>query len=163
VSKGLVGRTVRTNSSVLEPNVHLVSEWLPNPLLPHTQAEATVPISLGNEILGVLDIQQNQINGLNESDVDLLESISGQVAVALQNARLIANAQEKARQEVLINEIGQQIQNATTIERAMQVAVREIGRAVQAKETRVRLGTRPLSPIQNGSAITEITEEQEEV
>jgi len=143
VSKGLVGRTVRRNTPILEPNVQEAPEWLPNPLLPNTQSEATVPISIGDKVLGVLDIQQNQLNGLDQSDIGLLESISGQVAIALQNARLLLEAQERARQETLINEISQQIQGATTIERALQIAAREVGRAVNAPETRVRLGSGP--------------------
>lgn len=145
ISKGLVGRTARMNIPVLEPNVQEAPEWLPNPLLPDTRSEATVPISIGNTVLGVLDIQQNKVNALDQSDIGLLGSISGQVAIALQNARLLTEAQENARQEALINEISQNIQSATTVDLAMQIAVREIGRAVNAQQTRIRLGTAPLS------------------
>jgi GAF domain-containing protein len=139
VDRGLVGRTVRTNQPVLAPDVMQVEFWLPNPLLPDTQSEVTVPVALGNKVLGVLDIQQNIRNSLGQNDVDLLLSISGQVAVALENARLLAEARAEAEQELLINQISQQIQRATTIEQAMQVAVREVGRAVQSPQTRVRL------------------------
>lgn len=139
VERGLVGRAARTNQPVLAPDVNQVEFWLPNPLLPDTQSEITVPIALGGKVLGVLDVQQNVRNGLGQSDADLLLSISGQVAVALENARLLAEARAQAEQEALINQIGQQIQSATTMEEAMQVAVREIGRTVHAPQTRVRL------------------------
>lgn len=139
VEKGLVGRAARTNQPVLAPDVNQVESWLPNPLLPDTQSEITVPIALGGKVLGVLDVQQNVRNGLGQSDADLLLSISGQVAVALENARLLAEARAQAEQEALINQISQQIQSATTMEEAMQVAVREIGRTVHAPQTRVRL------------------------
>lgn len=153
VEKGLVGRAVRTNEPVLAPDVTQVETWLPNPLLPDTKSEVTVPIALGDKVLGVLDIQQNRIYGLGEGDADLLLSISGQVAVALQNARLLAEAQAKAEQEALINQIGQQIQSATTVERAIQIAVREVGRAVNAPQTRVRLGTSPLTSPSNDHVV----------
>lgn len=143
VEKGLVGHTARTNQPVLAADVSQVEFWLPNPLLPDTQSEVTVPVALGNKVLGVLDIQQNIRYGLNQNDVDLLLSISGQVAVALENARLLAEARAQAEQEVLINQISQQIQNAATMEQAIQVAVREVGRAVNAPQTRVRLVTAP--------------------
>lgn len=139
VERGLVGRAARTNQPVLAPDVNQVEFWLPNPLLPDTQSEITVPIALGGKVLGVLDVQQNVRNGLGQSDADLLLSISGQVAVALENARLLAEARAQAEQEALINQISQQIQSTTTMEEAMQVAVREIGRTVQAPQTRVRL------------------------
>lgn len=146
ISKGLVGRTVRSNTAVLAPDVTKVEEWLPNPLLPDTKTEVTVPISIGPKVLGVLDIQHNVLHGLGQNDADLLQSISGQVAIALENGRLLTEARERARQEALINEIGQQIQSATTVESAMQIAVRELGRAINANQTRVQLGTKPLSP-----------------
>lgn len=139
VERGLVGRAARTNQPVLAPDVNQVEFWLPNPLLPDTRSEITVPIALGGKVLGVLDVQQNVRNGLGQSDADLLLSISGQVAVALENARLLAEARAQAEQEALINQIGQQIQSTTTMEQAMQVAVREIGRTVHAPQTRVRL------------------------
>ncbi len=153
VEKGLVGRAVRTNEPVLAPDVTQVETWLPNPLLPDTRSEVTVPIALGDKVLGVLDIQQNRVYGLGEGDADLLLSISGQVAVALQNARLLAEAQARAEQEALINQIGQQIQSATTVERAMQIAVREVGRAVNAPHTRVRLGPSPRVSPSDGPAL----------
>lgn len=140
VEQGLVGRAVRENNAILAPNVYDIEFWLPNPLLPDTKSEVTVPISLGNHVLGVLDIQQNVVNGLGQNDADLLLSISGQVAVALQNSRLLAEAQTRAGQEALLNQIGQQIQGTTSIEEAAQVAIREIGRATNAPQVRIRLG-----------------------
>jgi GAF domain-containing protein len=147
IEKGLVGRAARSNQPVLAPDVSQVDYWLPNPLLPDTQSEITVPVALGNKVLGVLDIQQNVRDGLGQNDADLLLSISGQVAVALENARLLAEARAQAEQEILINQISQQIQSATTMEQAMQVAVREIGRAVNAPQTRVRLATSQASVV----------------
>jgi putative methionine-R-sulfoxide reductase with GAF domain len=153
IDKGLVGRAARTNEPVIAPDVNQVESWLPNPSLPDTKSEVTVPISLGNKVLGVLDIQQNIRNSLGQNEADLLISISGQVAVALQNANLLAQAQQRADYEGRLNEVNQQIQSATTLEQAMQIAVREVGRALNAPQARVRLGTRPLP--QNGHTLQE--------
>jgi putative methionine-R-sulfoxide reductase with GAF domain len=137
--KGLVGRAAAANEVVLIPNVAENPDWLPNPLLPDTQAEIAVPITLGDEVLGVLDVQHNTINGLSDQDANLLQAVANQVAIALRNAREYQQAQARAERQQLLNQINQKILTTQNMEEALQIAVRELGQAVGATRTRVRL------------------------
>ena len=130
--RGLVGRAADTNQPVLVPDVIQAEGWLPNPLLPDTKSEAAIPIATGNIVLGVLDVQQNMINGLGEEDVTLLQSLASQIAISLQNARSYEQSKAQADLELLVNTIGQKIQRATTVEDTLQTAIREIGLALGA-------------------------------
>lgn len=137
--RGLVGRAAETNQPVLAADVKNTIGWLPNPLLPETLSEAAIPISSGSEVLGVLDVQHNLVNGLGEADLSLLQSLAGQVAISWQNARSFEQSQAQAELEALVNTIGQKIQHATSVEEVLQTAARELGTAIGATRVSANL------------------------
>jgi putative methionine-R-sulfoxide reductase with GAF domain len=91
---GLVGRAAENNETVLVADTSQDPNWLPNELLPDTKSEVAIPIAIGDQVLGVLDVQHDVAEGMSQEDVDSLQSIANQVAVALQNARLFEQTQE---------------------------------------------------------------------
>lgn len=139
MGSGLVGRAAAHNEVVLVPDVQQEPGWLANVLLPDTRAEVAVPIALGEEVLGVLDVQQNETNSLGTDDATLLESLANQVAIALQNARLYQKTERKARYEALINSLGERIQTASSVDDVLRVATRELGRQLHVEKVSIQL------------------------
>jgi putative methionine-R-sulfoxide reductase with GAF domain len=128
--EGLVGRAGDTNLPIWDFNVLHVKNWVPNPLLPETKVEVALPIATGDNVLGVLDVQDNKIGSITETDIELLQSIANQIAIALQNSLTYQYTQEQVEREALMTSINQKIQSTTVVEDALQVAVRELGRAL---------------------------------
>jgi GAF domain-containing protein len=110
-----VARAARSGEVVRVDNVREVADWLPNPLLPDTQAEMAVPIIVEGQVVGVLDVQEDELGGLDESDAGLLRSLANQVAVGIRNARLFAEvntalAETRALQAQYISQAWSQVQ-----------------------------------------------------
>lgn len=137
--KGLVGRAAMTNTAVLVSDVTQEEGWLPNPLLPGTKSEVAVPITLGEEVLGILDVQQNSVNGLTEEDVYLLQSVANQVAVALRNANLYEQVERQVIQQTRVNEISQKIQATMDLDSVLRVSAQELGQSLGVRRATVQL------------------------
>ncbi|HSH05640.1 MAG TPA: GAF domain-containing protein [Anaerolineae bacterium] len=143
-NQGLVGRSASNNAVVFVENVRVDEDWVPHPLLPDTQTEAAIPISVGNDVIGVLDVQHNVLGELSREHLALLQSIANQVAIALQNSQLFAQSQQVAETEAMKNRISQRIQQADTVEAVLQVAAEELGTALGAAKTHIALGNKQI-------------------
>ncbi len=100
-----------------------------------------VPMMVGDEILGVIAVQDTMREGrFSEDDAALLATIAGQVATAVQNARLLEQVQRTARRERLIHEITSSVRRAPDMQTVLETAARELGRALNARQIAVRLG-----------------------
>ena len=143
--QGLVGRSAERNQVILIPDIAQAEGWLPNPLLPDTKSEVAVPIVLSEVVLGVLDVQHDVTNGLNEQDAALIQSIANQIAIAVQNAQAYTRSQHQAAREAQITAISQRIQAAMTIEDVLQIAVSELGNTLGARSSNIDLQVTALS------------------
>jgi putative methionine-R-sulfoxide reductase with GAF domain len=137
--RGLVGRAAETNQAVLVLETTADLNWLPNPLLPDTKSEVAVPIAVGDNVLGVLDVQHNITGGLKQDDADLLQAIASQVAIALQNAQAYEVTRRKAEQETIVNTLAQEIQRATRVEEVMQIIASGLGQSLNVKRAVVHI------------------------
>jgi signal transduction histidine kinase/HAMP domain-containing protein len=100
---GIVGTVASTSQHFLSNNVEDVLNFVPNPLLPRTKSELAVPLRKGDQVLGVLDIQSEQVNRFTTSDVSLMQAIADQTAIAIDNARLVAQTQNALTQVERLN------------------------------------------------------------
>jgi hypothetical protein len=87
---GLHGERLLANDVDAEPRyVNLYPDVVP------TRSELSVPIQVGAEIVGVLDVQSPQLNAFDENDVMVMETLASQIAVAIENARLYEAVQRE--------------------------------------------------------------------
>lgn len=66
-----------------------------NPLLPKTRSEIALPLIVGSRVLGALDVQSVEGNAFDPEDIEVLQNMANQVAVAIDNARLFQESQTR--------------------------------------------------------------------
>ncbi|HEY58769.1 MAG TPA: GAF domain-containing protein [Anaerolineae bacterium] len=86
-SRSVVGQTADQGQPVVINDVLQSDIHRPNPLLPDTRAELGLPLKVGDRIIGVLDVQSTEVNAFTEDDVQVLQILADQLAVAVENAR----------------------------------------------------------------------------
>jgi sigma-B regulation protein RsbU (phosphoserine phosphatase) len=87
--KGLVSWSAREGKTYQANDVSREPLYLENALPPaHTRAEMTVPLKYGEEVLGVLDLQSDQLQAFGEEDRFILEALAASISTALHNANL---------------------------------------------------------------------------
>lgn len=69
-----------------------------NPLLPATRSQIALPLKIGERIIGVLDVHSQFANAFSQDDVNAMQILADQLAVAIENARLINDYQESLRE-----------------------------------------------------------------
>jgi len=104
-----------------------------------------VPMMVGNQLIGVLDVQSEIIGRFTDVDVNIKTTLASQVAIAVQNARNFEQSKKQAEREAAVNVITQRIQSTTSIEKALQVAARELGHVLGMKPTAVTLEAESLT------------------
>ncbi|HRF96474.1 MAG TPA: PAS domain S-box protein, partial [Aggregatilineales bacterium] len=96
--QSVVASAIRLNKSFIVEDVTLEPSFLPNPLLPETRSEMAIPMVVGNKIIGVLDVQSEQVGRFTENDIQIKSTLAAQVAIAVENARAF-NEIKLAREE----------------------------------------------------------------
>jgi GAF domain-containing protein/HAMP domain-containing protein len=91
---GIVGYVMHTGEPRISVGVSEDEIHLKNPDLPLTQSEMALPLKVGREIIGALDVQTTEVTAFTEDDIKVLQILADQLAVAIQNSRLIAQTQQ---------------------------------------------------------------------
>ncbi len=68
-----------------------------NEFLPDTRAELAIPLRIGERIIGALDVQSRQNAAFEDEQVQVLQIMADQVAIAIENARLYQESTRRIR------------------------------------------------------------------
>ena len=92
-SQGIVGYVAAHKRPRIALDVGEDAVFFNNPDLPMTRSEVALPLLIRNKLLGVLDIQSDKPQAFGGEDIDVLQTLSDQIAIAIENAHLLDEAQ----------------------------------------------------------------------
>jgi len=72
--------------------------YFDNPDLPNTRSEATLPLMARGRVIGVLDIQSEKPQAFTTDDIETFQTLADQLALAIDNSRLIEDMNHIVRQ-----------------------------------------------------------------
>ena len=98
LDEGLVGKVATSGVGMIVSDIHNHPDYVGTPDI--MNCAILVPIQVNTRILGVVNIENPEINSFNKQDLELLQTLANQVAVALENARLYQMLQEAQEQLV---------------------------------------------------------------
>jgi len=96
-TQGITGWVAAKGEPLLVPDISIDPRYFFYEKIAETRSELAVPIRLRELSIGVLDVQSNQINAFNETDVTTLRTLADQLAIGIQNARLVERIQRRER------------------------------------------------------------------
>lgn len=94
IATGLVGHAADSGEAQLARDVTLDPFHYKNPLLPETRSEVALPLKVAERVIGVLDVQSQTPNAFDEQSIEILQVMADQLAIAIQNARLLQEVRE---------------------------------------------------------------------
>jgi GAF domain-containing protein len=91
---GIVGYVVNRGEPRMTQNIAEDAYYFKNPLLPDTRCEMAIPLIIGNEVIGALDVQSERIGAFTPEDLKIFQIFADQLATALDKARLLTKLQD---------------------------------------------------------------------
>jgi len=89
----IVGYVTQNANARIALDVGTDAVYFDNPDLPQTRSEMALPLIVGGQILGALDVQSTQSQAFSEEDISTLQILAEQIAIAIQNANLFNEAE----------------------------------------------------------------------
>lgn len=92
---GLIPLAARTGRPQLAADVQNSPDYRPGSGLEDTRSELVIPIKMVGQLMGVLDLQSEQVDAFTLDDMRLMQSLADPIAVAIRNAALYAGERRR--------------------------------------------------------------------
>lgn len=144
--QSLIGGATNDGKPRITQDVTTNQEWLPNPHLPNTRSELALPLRVRGASIGALTVQSITPNLFTDEMIAALQIMGDQLAVAIQNAQLLAYTQARAQRQAYLNEISAQLHQSADVETIVGIGLRALSKQLKGTAVELQLGRQKQTP-----------------
>jgi serine phosphatase RsbU (regulator of sigma subunit)/putative methionine-R-sulfoxide reductase with GAF domain len=119
---GIVGNAAASGQPILVGDVSTDSRYITDTIA--TRSELAVPLRIGEQVIGVLDVQSDKMNDFDGDDLFIMRTLADQIAIAIDSANSYTGQQEEAWTLNALLQVAENIGQATTLEELLPTVVR---------------------------------------
>jgi GAF domain-containing protein/HAMP domain-containing protein len=101
---GIVGFVTGTGKPRVALNTGEDAVFFNNPDLPETRSEISLPLRVGDEVIGALDVQSIKPDAFDQEDINILTTLADQVGIAIQNSRQYEETRKALAESELLSQ-----------------------------------------------------------
>jgi GAF domain-containing protein len=154
----IVGWVAHHGEALCANDVHQEARYRPLSELPLTGAEMGLPLRVGGEVIGVLDIHSDHRNAFDEDDQTILQMLGDQIAVAVQNATSYERALAQTKELAALSQLAVAIGSAQDTEEMLAITTRGIAEILDGEAGSVLLVDESGMKLEFAAALFERTE-----
>jgi serine phosphatase RsbU (regulator of sigma subunit)/transcriptional regulator with GAF, ATPase, and Fis domain/anti-sigma regulatory factor (Ser/Thr protein kinase) len=109
LGNGLIGLAASSGKEIIANDIRSESRYQFHDSLPGTLAEVALPLKIGTEVLGVLDVQSDTLDSFDDTDMLVLRALADNIAIAVEGTRLYTALRRRADQLTSVAEVSNAI------------------------------------------------------
>jgi GAF domain-containing protein/HAMP domain-containing protein len=98
----------------------------------------SMPVKLRGEVIGSVDVHSVDNRKWDQDELDIVTAIIERAAIAMENARLLAESQKRASKERTIGDISAKISAKSNIDQLLKIAAQELSRTLPGADIAIQ-------------------------
>jgi putative nucleotidyltransferase with HDIG domain/PAS domain S-box-containing protein len=121
--QGITVAVVNGGKAVYVPDVRLEPRYVAG--LMAARSELCVPLGVGGRVIGALNAESDLLDGFRPADIQLLEALASEAAIALENARLLEEARHRAEEFAALYHVSRELATETGLTALLRTIVQQ--------------------------------------
>ncbi len=119
LGQGLIGQAAGSGEMIVVHDVQADDRFRFIPSLPDTKSEVVLPLKIEQRVLGVMDVQSDQLRAFHPNDLLILDTLAANIARAVEGAQLYSALRRRADQLALIAEVSDAVTSSLDLSEVM--------------------------------------------